>query len=149
MARGNFSDHAVQPVENYQQEKKVFLGHGMCEVYGCPKPGHIYTEGWNCRYHYRKKGSELARITMLLKNHAVEFNWHEILLCSTIVDFYVKEIHKKAIRGFEPGETETFHQYRERIRLHIENLLASHETKQNRIIDRKIISTGDFDKSFA
>jgi hypothetical protein len=109
-----------------QQEKprhsKYDSSH--CAVYGCPRAGHIFTNNWNCRYHFGKPGESLARITLTLKNHAKDFDWCEWLLNQNAVDFAMNDIQKKAPYHLEVKPKETWKEYKVRVLLHIENLLS-------------------------
>jgi len=98
-------------------------GHSKCEVYGCPWDGQIYTGGWNCRYHHGKGGSSLTRITLALKNHTRDFRWYEFILNRTLVDFVIGDIEKKAPDHLRVLPNETFKDYRERMKKHIDGLL--------------------------
>ena len=97
--------------------------HGQCDVYGCPRAGHIHTSNWNCRYHHGKNGAALARITLVLKNHGREFDWYERLLNATMVDFAMGDITKDAPYGLEPHKDEVLKQYRVRVKRRIDELL--------------------------
>lgn len=114
-----------------EQPKPVQLGHGKCAVFGCPRSGHINTGVWNCRYHWNKNGDQLSFITMKLKNHEAEINWYEKLITATVVDYAVKDVHKKALNGLEPLQAETFQDYRERITSHINKLLSMPESQKD------------------
>lgn len=100
-------------------------GHGPCEVYGCPKEGHIYTGKWNCRYHHGVSGDHLAKITSVLNNHEFAFKWHEKLLQSTIVDSDIGDIARRAPRGLEVLKNENYVTYKARIFKQIENMLKN------------------------
>lgn len=114
--------------EDLEQEKNPAprgrLVHGRCEVYGCPRDGHIYTSSWNCRYHAGKHGSNLAHITMILKNHGKEFDWYEHVLNATVTDFGMGEIAKQAPYGLEVHANESLKEYKSRMREHINGLLG-------------------------
>jgi hypothetical protein len=108
-----------------QEEKPVRTrqGHDSCEVYGCPRAGHIHSGVWNCRYHHGKGGSSLAQITLTLKNHAREFDWYEHMLNATQVDFLVGDIARKAPTELRVLPNENFKNYCERVKRHIDILL--------------------------
>ena len=106
-----------------EQPTRSKLGFGPCEVYGCPRAGHIRTGMLNCRYHHGKSGASLAQITMVLKNHAKEFDWYEHMLNVTHVDFLVGDVARKAPGGLEVLPNENFQAYRARINQHTEDLL--------------------------
>lgn len=94
-----------------------------CSVYGCPRKGQIYTTVWNCRYHAGKGGSSLAHVTLMLRNHAQEFNWYEHVLTATPVDFLIGDIAKKAPDDLRVLPNEDFRKYRDRVERHIDILL--------------------------
>lgn len=97
---------------------------GRCEVYGCPWAGTIHSgSSRSCRYHFRKKGSSLSHITLMLKNHADDFHWYEFILSRTLVDFAVGEIEQKAPSHLRVLPNETFKDYRERVKKYIDDLL--------------------------
>ena len=121
MEKYKFNRVSAKP--NEQDAPKKTSGHGPCEVYGCPMEGHIYTSNWNCRYHHGKSGESLARITHMLNNHDYAFRWHGKLLQSTIVDWDVGEIARKAPRGFEVKDKESYQDYKKRIYEQIERML--------------------------
>lgn len=121
MAKFNFKNIPSSNREN--EPVRSNGGHGPCEVYGCPKEGHIYTGKWNCRYHHGKSGERLARITSILNNHEYLFKWHEKLLQSTIVDFDIGDIANRAPRGLEVLNGELYVPYKARIKEKIEKLL--------------------------
>jgi hypothetical protein len=100
------------------------LGHGRCEVYGCPRDGHIHTGQWNCRYHFGKSGQSLSRITLALKNHEREINWHEHVLNATVTDFGMGIVAKHSPHGLHPVPDETLSVYKLRMQRHVDNLLA-------------------------
>lgn len=110
---------------NDHEEPRKTSGHGDCEIYGCPKEGHIYTGKWNCRYHHGKSGESLARITTILNNHEFLFKWHEKLLQSTFVDWDIGDIAKRAPRGLEVLNGENYVPYKARISQQIEKLLKN------------------------
>lgn len=109
---------------NKAEPDKPTTAHGShCSVYGCPREGQIKTASWSCRYHHGKSGSNLNRITLVLKNHAREIDWHEYLLRTTPVDFLVGDVARKAPDGLRVLPNETYKAYRARVALHIETLL--------------------------
>lgn len=108
---------------NDHEEPRKTSGHGPCQVYGCNNEGHIYTGNWNCRYHHGKSGESLARITMVLNNHEYAFRWYEKLLQSTIVDFDLGDIAKRAPQGMNVLNGEQYLPYKTRIYGQIEKLL--------------------------
>jgi hypothetical protein len=112
---------ATEPQE--KEIKRTRQGHGPCEVHGCPRAGHIYTGGWNCRYHHGKSGSSLARITMVLRNHEQEIDWYEHVLNATGVDFAVGDIAKQAPYGLAVARNETWSEYKMRVMSHVDDLL--------------------------
>lgn len=113
------------PSENAKPEKRQQLGLGKCEVYGCPRDGHIKAESWNCRYHHNRAGKNLAGITSKLIHHESDVNWYEKVLQATIVDYNEGSLVARAPINMRPEEGEIFVDYRERMKLHINNLLYS------------------------
>lgn len=110
-----------------QEEKPVQRtrqGHGKCEVFGCPRDGHIHTGQWNCRYHFGKSGSSLARITMTLRNHEKEFDWYEHVLNATVTDFGMGDIAGDAPAGLRVWKDETLKDYKTRMQIYFDDLLA-------------------------
>lgn len=105
--------------------KEESLRHGPCEVYGCPKDGHIHTGNWNCRYHWNRHGEILSRITFNLNKYESDVNWYEQVLRSTTVDYDLKEVHKRAPYGLEPKEDEKYIDYKKRLAVHVESILRS------------------------
>jgi len=107
-----------------QPVRKSRQGFGPCEVYGCPREGHIHTGVWNCRYHHGRGGSALAQITLTLRTHAREFDWYEHMLNATPVDFMVGDVARKAPPILEVLSSENFSVYKARVKLRIATLLA-------------------------
>lgn len=103
--------------------QRTKLGHGRCEVFGCPRDGHIYTGQWNCRYHHAVAGQSLSRITLALKNHEREFSWYEHVLNATVTDFGMGIIAKHAPPGLGVLPDETLNSYKLRMKKHIDDLL--------------------------
>lgn len=130
------------------EKKKREPGIHACEVYGCNRNGHILTTNWNCRYHYAKSGESLSRISMILNNHKADFDWYERVLSFCPVDFVLGEVSKRAPYGLEVGEQEKFSDYKDRMRIHIENLLKGNEVRIPHVppmIHRKSMAAGDED----
>lgn len=119
MEKFKFSVNAEQE----QPVQRTRLGHGKCEVYGCPRDGHIQTGVWSCRYHFGKSGVSLARITMTLRNHEKEFDWFERMLNTTVVDFAMG-IAANAPDGMSPLQNETLAAYKARIGRYIDDLFV-------------------------
>jgi len=120
MEKYKFSKERAKPMEDKPAKTS---GHGPCEVYDCPMPGHIYTSNWNCRYHHGKSGESLSRITKVLRNNDYVFKWHSKLLQSTIVDWDMGYIAKHAPRGLEALQNESYQAYKARIYKQIEVML--------------------------
>jgi len=127
MAKFEYTPDDSQQTKEPQRTRQ---GHGSCEVYGCPRAGHIYTAGWNCRYHHGKSGQSLARTTLALKNHASEINWYEVVLNATVTDFGMGDIAKDAPGSLHVLPNETLKEYRARMERHINNLF---EPKNDRL----------------
>ena len=108
---------------NDLQDSPAQASRGHCAVYGCPRKGQIYTTVWNCRYHAGKGGSSLAHVTLMLRNHAQEFDWYEHILAATPVDFLIGDIAKKAPDDLCVLLNEDFRKYRDRVERHIDILL--------------------------
>ena len=126
MAKVNFNtaleQYKGQPESKPKDEKGK--GHGHCEIYGCPRTGHINTNGiWNCRYHYDQASKDLAQITMKLKNHEDEVDWYERLSTATSADYEVGSVKKDAPRHLKPDIDEDFYAYRFRVAQHIHAVL--------------------------
>lgn len=119
---GKFNFNIDTPEE--KPAPRTRLGHGRCEVYGCPRDGHIYTGQWNCRYHHGMGGHSLSRITLALKNHEREFDWYEHMLNATVTDFGMGVVAKHSPSGLHVLPDETLVAYRLRVKHHIDNLLA-------------------------
>lgn len=66
-----------EPSEKQPEQKLNDTGKHQCEVFGCPRLATIKTNHWNCRYHNLRSGDSLDGITLILKNHEREINWHE------------------------------------------------------------------------
>ena len=151
MARGNFADHAITPIEN-KQEKDV-LGHGKCVIYGCPRMGHINTGVWNCRYHFNYSGDQLAKVTTVLRNHNADFNWYEETLTWTCVDYEYSKKQNDAPDHLKVFEGENYLDYKKRMAKHIDNLLPIRRAAMKRapilskIEKRKDNSFGSFSES--
>ena len=119
MAKFEYSPDSAP--EQFAQRSK--LGHGRCEVYGCPRDGHIYTGQWNCRYHHGMSGQSLSRITLTLKNHERDFNWYEHVLNATVTDFGMGIVAKHAPPGLSAWPDETLSVYKLRMKKNIDDLL--------------------------
>lgn len=120
-------------VQEEKPAQRTRQGHGHCEVYGCPRDGHIHTGQWNCRYHHGKTGQSLSRITLALKNHEREINWYEHVLNATVVDYAMGDVAKHAPLGLHPLPDETLVVYRVRMKQHIDDLLEPKSRIQHEV----------------
>lgn len=132
--------------QNNPAEQKPTELHGKCTAWGCNRMGHIHTGKWHCRYHWACHGKniaeQLSHVTLILKNHEPEINWYEHLLYSSEVDFICGDLKKRTPVGMEVESTETFKEYRGRIEMVINALLAIKVIKAD-VIDRKKLAAGD------
>jgi hypothetical protein len=144
-------DAHEQNNENARDDKNL---HGMCEVFGCPRWGHIYRTNWNCRYHDGQLGDKLAHITLMLKNHSRKVDWYEHILQTTIVEFELN-LYGSAPQGLEAGYLEGFFHYKQRLQRTIESLLGmegrneihvagiKNIAKLNEMLGKKLTETAD------
>jgi hypothetical protein len=99
-------------------------GHDRCAINGCTRDGHIFTGQWNCRYHHGVAGNRLAHVTLMIRNHAQEFDWHEKLLTANAVDFAMGSVARDAPHQLRVLPGEDFYKYRTRVNLHIQALIG-------------------------
>ncbi len=97
-----------------------------CFAYGCPAYPTIYADGeYTCRWHYRRNGPVLQRITQQLRNNEKLIRWHDEIFSSSPVDFDMGEITKKAPYGMEPNQGEGYADYKARMRKLIQDKVYS------------------------
>ena len=133
--------------EDIPEPSRNTLGMGKCEIYGCPRWGTIKTDGsWNCSYHWRRSGKNLAHITMLLNNHETEINWYEqILLGTAEVEYVCGDLKGRAPEILRPLQGEGFYAYRKRVIEYVADLLKMKEIplREPAKIYRKMLAAGD------
>ena len=118
------------PVPEQEQERpdhqgnRQSAGHGKCDIWGCPKPGHMNFGVWKCRYHEGRKGEQIAKITLALKNHSAAFDWYETLLTTTIVEFDYPSFKKKIPPAYQPKAGESWQDYKKRFKGHLDKLMG-------------------------
>ena len=131
------------------ERKSSGHNHGQCEVNGCPRLGHIHTDGrWNCRYHFGVEGRMLGHVTVMLINHAAEIDWYEQLLLGTAeVKYAFSNLKAGAPRGYEPVQKEDFYTYRNRVEGKIKELLQARVT-ESIPFDGKAAASGERVETF-
>jgi hypothetical protein len=98
-----------------------------CVANGCPRLGTLKIDGiWICRYHYHKPAKDWGHITLKLRNHEQEVNWHETMHRASETDFFVGNMDGKNFifpETMKPFLGEDFYEYRKRITTYLNELL--------------------------
>lgn len=131
MAVGRFKGRLNEP-EDRQETRDINL-HNRCSITGCNRDGHIHVGYWLCRYHYGCHGDGYAQqvnfVTVLLNNHAPEFDYYERILSSRSVDWECGDLKARCPSTMLPvDKLEKFEVYRGRITEQIKKLLKYEPT---------------------